>query len=62
MRMAFKTATTTAPNAAECQSFLGNLVRDLARVRLRNDPMPADTVLIFGKKQIDVRFHGRCWV
>jgi len=29
MRMAFKTATTTAPNAAECQSFLGNLVADL---------------------------------
>jgi hypothetical protein len=53
---------TTAPNAAERQSFLGNLVADLARVRLSNDPMPADTVLIFGKKQIDVRFRGRYWV
>jgi hypothetical protein len=37
MRMASKTATTTAPNAAECQSFLDNLVADLPRVRLSND-------------------------
>jgi len=29
MRVAPKAATTTAPNAAECQSFLDNLVADL---------------------------------
>ena len=29
MRVAPKTATTTAPNAAECQSFPDNLVADL---------------------------------
>jgi hypothetical protein len=29
MRVAPKAATTAAPNAAECQSFLDNLVADL---------------------------------
>jgi hypothetical protein len=33
-----KTASTTAPNTAERQSFLDNLVTDLRRVRLSNDP------------------------
>ena len=38
MPVAPKTATTTAPNAAERQSFPDNLVADLRRVRLSNDP------------------------
>jgi hypothetical protein len=33
MRVAPKAATTTAPNAAECQSFLDNLVADLDLIR-----------------------------
>ena len=37
MRVASKTATTTAPNAAECQSFLDNLIAVFAVVRLLND-------------------------
>jgi hypothetical protein len=39
MRVAFKTATTTAPNAAECQSFLDNLMAVFAVARLLNDPL-----------------------
>jgi hypothetical protein len=33
-----KTASTTAPNAAEGQSFLDNVVAGLGLVRLSNDP------------------------
>ena len=33
-----KTASTTAPNATERQPFLDNIVTDLRRVRLSNDP------------------------
>ena len=39
MRVASKTATTTAPNAAECQSFLDNLIAVFAVVRLLNDSL-----------------------
>jgi hypothetical protein len=32
MRMASKAAITTAPNAAECQFFLDNVVTDLSLI------------------------------
>jgi hypothetical protein len=37
MRVAPKNATTTAPNAAQCQLFLDNVVAGLRSVRLLND-------------------------
>jgi hypothetical protein len=40
-----KTASTTAPNAAERQPFLDNLVTDLRRVRLSNDPTKWDSAV-----------------
>jgi len=41
MRLAPKTATTTAPNAAESQSFPDNLVADLGRVAAGDASMTA---------------------